>query len=297
MSADDPKEPAAPVPPPPPAAEPPLPWWRRTVTGKRPGPRRWTWRSTAGLILIIVIVDIAIGSTITPVAGLIVFGWIGFLYRLAGEWRWSAGDIAAVAALAGALLVGGHLFLRRLREGMGGATPWPWRWTLTFGALVLVMFGAGVATLGSIHQAAWIARDGILDVSRPYSGHSQAYKLTQPSDAPRMTADEARSRLQAALPGWRVVVIPDGELLGAIVLVEDRLTTRDAVIAVVDATPKHPRRLSIAMLRRTTLDTALAKAESQLASWRAGPGPVALAAPPEAVSATAPSATAAPPAP
>ena len=101
-----------------------------------------------------------------PGADLPVFligGWIAFLTRVipAVHVRWDL--VWSTAVYAVLLLVGSHYFLRWLYHEMSAAsTPprgnWRWRWTASLFALVMLMFVAGTAAVGVVHQTAWLAR-------------------------------------------------------------------------------------------------------------------------------------------
>src|SRR5688572_15593459 len=98
-------------------------------------------------------------------------GWLPFIGRVSSriDVRW---DLVASAVLCAAALAGGaHLFMRWLyREmraadadaGADGTAPapggWRLRWTISAMALVLLMFVAGTAAVGIVHQATWLAR-------------------------------------------------------------------------------------------------------------------------------------------
>ena len=92
----------------------------------------------------------------------LLIGWIRFLIRVvpAVHVRW---DMAASAVVYALLLVAGsHLFLRWLYRETGAAAGdsgrrWRWRWTLSGFAIVLLMFSAGMAAIGVVHQSAWLA--------------------------------------------------------------------------------------------------------------------------------------------
>lgn len=96
----------------------------------------------------------------------VALGWVAFLARAGPKLRVRWDLVSTTLAAAAALVVGAHLFLRWLyRELRGpagaggtGAEAWRWRWTLSGFALVVLMFAAGTAAVGIVHQAAWLAR-------------------------------------------------------------------------------------------------------------------------------------------
>ena len=75
--------------------------------------------------------------------------------------RWDL--LASTAVYVALLLVGAHGFLRWLyremrKDANAGPGVWKWRWTLGATALILLMFVAGTAMVGVVHQTVWLAR-------------------------------------------------------------------------------------------------------------------------------------------
>jgi hypothetical protein len=105
---------------------------------------------------------------LTLCAGLIVivelpfrlaFGWVMYLVRVVPSWNPDPVAVGtAVVCLVG-VAVGGHWFFRWLYKATGdGEREWPWRWTRKVVALVVVMFVAGIAVTGLVHQTIWLVR-------------------------------------------------------------------------------------------------------------------------------------------
>jgi prepilin-type N-terminal cleavage/methylation domain-containing protein len=85
----------------------------------------------------------------------LVLGWIPYLARVIPKLNpdpWTVGT--AVGCLAG-VTVGSHYFLRWLA---GRAVHWPWERTLRCVGLIVLMFVAGIAVVGMIHQTSWLVR-------------------------------------------------------------------------------------------------------------------------------------------
>jgi prepilin-type processing-associated H-X9-DG protein len=124
---------------------------------------------------------------------MLIIGWVLFLIRVGPQIhvRWDL--LGSAIVFAGALVIGSHLFLRWLYselrpppkpEAAAGEsanqiptpptalTPehqgeqpdgqrtqvWKWQWTWAGFALVILMFVAGIATIGIVHQTTWLAR-------------------------------------------------------------------------------------------------------------------------------------------
>ncbi|QJW97111.1 DUF1559 family PulG-like putative transporter [Frigoriglobus tundricola] len=85
----------------------------------------------------------------------LAFGWVPYLGRVLPELNpdpWAVGT--AVGCLAG-VTVGAHVFLRWFA---GVESNWPWKRTLRCVGLVVLMFVAGIAVVGMIHQTSWLVR-------------------------------------------------------------------------------------------------------------------------------------------
>ena len=85
----------------------------------------------------------------------LVLGWLGYLWRVIPQLNpdpWTVGT--AILCLLG-VIAGSHLFLRWLA---GREAPWPLKRTLRCVGLVVLMFVAGIAMVGMIHQTSWLAR-------------------------------------------------------------------------------------------------------------------------------------------
>lgn len=98
----------------------------------------------------------------------LTFGWIGFLQRVGPQIRID-GELAALSlATVVALTIGLHFFLAWLyrsvtmppsipADGLQTTLRWRWKWTVSFVAIVLMMFVAGTSLVGIFHQCAWLA--------------------------------------------------------------------------------------------------------------------------------------------
>jgi prepilin-type processing-associated H-X9-DG protein len=85
----------------------------------------------------------------------LVFGWIEFLFRtlprIKMDWISVGFSCVAFVVLAGCV----HFIGRGFGRSSGGA--WKLRWSIVGTALVALMFAAGVASVGAIHQVGWMA--------------------------------------------------------------------------------------------------------------------------------------------
>ncbi len=83
----------------------------------------------------------------------LALGWVKYLWKVVPQVNpdpWAVGT--AVACLAG-VTVGAHFFLRWL-----AARAWSWNRTFRCVGLIVLMFVAGIAVVGMIHQTSWLAR-------------------------------------------------------------------------------------------------------------------------------------------
>jgi hypothetical protein len=89
----------------------------------------------------------------------LAFGWVWFLRENAQAMQPNWLLIAEAAGCTVALGVGGHYFLRWLWPHTGSAVAWRAQWTAAGLAALLLLFVAGIATIGITHQAAWLFTD------------------------------------------------------------------------------------------------------------------------------------------
>lgn len=111
-----------------------------------------------GVLVVLFLVGGAGGGFLIEIPFILAFGWIGFLAKnlQAMEPNWLL--IAEGAACAIAFGMGGHYFARWLWRSMAPEGPGAWRaeWTAAFAGGVLLLFVAGIATVGITHQSAWL---------------------------------------------------------------------------------------------------------------------------------------------
>jgi prepilin-type N-terminal cleavage/methylation domain-containing protein len=122
--------------------------------------RGFTLRELVAVIAIMAVLLAFLGGEIVlEVPITLVLGWTKYLWRVVPKLNpdpWTVGT--AIVCLAG-VIAGAHLFLRWLhRATQPGAPRWPLRRTLRLVGLVVLMFVAGIAVVGVIHQTSWLAR-------------------------------------------------------------------------------------------------------------------------------------------
>jgi hypothetical protein len=128
-------------------------------------------------------------------AGVLFFGWIDFLVRVL---RQISPSPQIVAVSAGALLlfaVGVHWLGRTSYNSP--ERKWRVRWTLSIVVLVFILFGAGTAMIGIVHQTGWL-----LSAEDPITGTTLRYGYGSPNGNMKEFAGgfTSYSQFQASLP-------------------------------------------------------------------------------------------------
>ncbi|MCE9668073.1 hypothetical protein LY474_09635 [Myxococcus stipitatus] len=91
----------------------------------------------------------------------LLVGWIPFLADVVSQVtvRWNL--VFEALLVAGALVAGTHLFIRRFWPRFHAApeavTPWPLRWSLSLVAMLVLLFLATMSTMGIAHHVGWLA--------------------------------------------------------------------------------------------------------------------------------------------
>ncbi|HVX13563.1 MAG TPA: H-X9-DG-CTERM domain-containing protein [Pirellulales bacterium] len=128
-------------------------------------------------MFVVTAVQLAIFSPVFgELIGHVFFGWCGFVSRSCQRLTWNWYGVATAALCLALLFAGGHPFLRWLVESIRSAKSGPtnglpdgpvdparavviWTWTRTAQLLFvfILLFAAGTAIIGLVHQAAWLA--------------------------------------------------------------------------------------------------------------------------------------------
>lgn len=91
---------------------------------------------------------------------LLAVGWIVFLNDVLPDvtFRWEA--LVETGVVVTVLGLGSHLFLswlwRQSRTAEAQASPWPARWSLSLLAMLVLLFGATMSTVGVAHHLGWL---------------------------------------------------------------------------------------------------------------------------------------------
>jgi len=90
------------------------------------------------------------------------FGWVAFLWRVGHEIKVDLGGVFWAVVCLTVFAVGSHRFFDWLRQHWGrpeaspGRSRWKVGWTAAAVATVLLLFVAGLATVGIVHQVGWM---------------------------------------------------------------------------------------------------------------------------------------------
>ena len=92
-----------------------------------------------------------------PVARLFI-GWIFFIGTVIPEVSVDLGGVATFIVCLALSAFLGHVFCRWLWKNSGHEEPWKRRWTATGMSVIVLMFAAGMAFTGVVHQTGWLLR-------------------------------------------------------------------------------------------------------------------------------------------
>ena len=126
-----------------------------------PGERQPLLTSPAALLWMLAGVFLLILVVTVELVRVLVFGWIGFLWRVLPQVTVFWPSVIAAGIAVAFLLIGFHVAGRRWSrsqdEQVGSNTRWRFRWTLAIFVGLCVMFGAAISLVGVVHQVIWLA--------------------------------------------------------------------------------------------------------------------------------------------
>ena len=106
------------------------------------------------IVLILVLVALVFPARwLVEVPATLALGWVTYVWRVVPKLNpdpWTVGT--AVLCLVG-VVVGSHYFLRWVA---GSESQWLWKRTFRCVGLIVLMFVAGIAVVGMIHQTSWL---------------------------------------------------------------------------------------------------------------------------------------------
>jgi hypothetical protein len=145
----------------------------------------------------------------------LLFGWTAFLGRVAPQIIINLEGVAAAIICLVGLTIGLNAFLTwlyaQIHASRAPATPaprWHLRWTATILAVVVLMFVAGIAAVGLVHQWAWLRRTPLVWRSQEHLqliGRASArYQDKHQAYPPGATYDNQGRMLH----GWMTLFLP-----------------------------------------------------------------------------------------
>lgn len=84
----------------------------------------------------------------------LAFGWLFYLIEVVPQTQF---NVELLLCSLGALLLG-TFGLQLLMSRLRASNRWPWRWTLAWCAMLVVMFSTSIAAVGIVHQTGWLFR-------------------------------------------------------------------------------------------------------------------------------------------
>lgn len=140
------------------------------------------WAGKIFLILFLLILIFISGAAILVELPLVLaFGWIVFLRDNIVRLTLNPLRVAEAAACIAVLGLGGHFFARWLYRQMVPDAVRAWRpgWTAAGLGAVLLLFVAGVGTIGITHQAAWLFTDPNPLVANGYTDYTTRARISE----------------------------------------------------------------------------------------------------------------------
>ena len=87
----------------------------------------------------------------------VLFGWAAFLHRVGARLEISWPSIGVGVGAFVLFTLGVHMLCRRWRNATAATgRPWRLRWSLAVTTFVVLLFVAGIALLGIVHQTGWL---------------------------------------------------------------------------------------------------------------------------------------------
>ncbi len=155
-------------------------------------------KALLALVLLLFVSALTGGMWLFTLPFLLALGWLAYLVRVIPEVSVNPGSVLFAALTLLVFGVGAHHALRWLYRSWGvdadeGARAWLPRWTVSFTALLVLLFAANIAVVGIVHQTGWIVSGDVLE----HSWESPSFRVRQlcREIGRRQTAAELRGAL------------------------------------------------------------------------------------------------------
>lgn len=110
------------------------------------------WGLKVGVVVILLMFSELFSLLEIPLR--VLFGWLFYLVEVIPRTQI---NFELLLCSLGALLLG-MAGMQCLMSRLRAANRWPWRWTLTWCAMLVVMFSTSIAAVGIVHQTGWLFR-------------------------------------------------------------------------------------------------------------------------------------------
>jgi hypothetical protein len=125
--------------------------------------RQWLYGITVPFILLL-LTSCLFDAVLIQTFFFLALGWAWHTTRVLPALTINWGGVAMMLIATGLAGTIGHGCLKWLWSGLGHQTPWRAKWTITGLMAVMLMFVAGTAATGVVHQTGWLisGRDPII---------------------------------------------------------------------------------------------------------------------------------------
>jgi hypothetical protein len=118
-------------------------------------------KTLAAILSVVVVGSIVLACfTSSEVVSAVLFGWISFLVRVVPQikvyWPSVAVGVTAIVLFGAGIHWLGRSWLRRRQTTLGVPVRWKVRWSAAVVLVVFLLFGAGIALVGIVHQMGWL---------------------------------------------------------------------------------------------------------------------------------------------
>lgn len=179
---------------------------------------KWTLGIGVALVLLLTITG---AMWLLEVPFLLAFGWLRYVRHVlplvSFDWPTIGFSFAAVAVFS----VGLHAFLGWLLAAIDSqsATPWKPQWTIATVAISLLLFVAGTAFVGIVHQVTWLAQSpvpflegGIRQVARRNQSRNQLKQMAlaalDQAETQGFAGEELNEREGRPVHSWQTELLP-----------------------------------------------------------------------------------------
>lgn len=190
------------------------------------------------VVVFVLLVLVVMPEQVTLVPWTILTGWIIVVGDVIPRMTWNWEMIATGLVCLVVFVAGFHWLASWMYRHRSADARWPWRWTLSVTLSVILLFGAGIAVIGLVHQTTWLAKtpepmvryDMLRHPDQILSGVRWLTLKDQEEPAGmRLTGERVRRELPDILVGGRspevqVTVLSDYKDLFAALVIDLRRT-------------------------------------------------------------------------